>query len=219
MAAAPIDHLVAGARITPAAHDRHPLALFGVAPDGPLELSCLVLDQSAHDRHVRPAQRPVLELGRKRAVARIVAGDDDQAGRALVEPVDDARTRHAPDERPATAAAQQRVHQRAGVVAGRRVDDHARRLVDDRQVVVLVNDLEWNRLRRGFGYVSLRDLELHDVARHHAVRRVGGLAVDPHEVALDQARGGRPAQVLRRARRESGPAARPRLSRSGGWSF
>ena len=40
------------------------------------------------------------------------------------------------------AAAEQGVDERAVGVAGRRVDDEARRLVDDQQVVVLVDDVD-----------------------------------------------------------------------------
>ena len=59
------------------------------------------------------------------------------------------------------------------------------------------DDLERNRLGCDLGYVCLRDLEFHDVTGRDAIRGIGGVAVDPHEVTLDQARGGRPAQVLR----------------------
>lgn len=47
---------------------------------------------------------------------------------------------------------EQRVHQRAGVAAGGRVDDHADRLVvDDDELVVLVKDIERDVLRLGIG--------------------------------------------------------------------
>src|SRR5260370_7437375 len=72
MAAATLDHLVAGARVTTAAHHCHPLALLGVAPDGSLELPRIVLDQSPHDRHVGSAERAVFELLRKCSMAPIV---------------------------------------------------------------------------------------------------------------------------------------------------
>ena len=58
-------------------------------------------------------------------------GDDEQAGRVLVEPMDDAGPLHAADPREARAAmADQRIDQRAVGMARRRVDDEARRLVD-----------------------------------------------------------------------------------------
>src|SRR5258708_7628549 len=112
MAAATLDLLIAGARVTSAAHHCHPLALLGVAPDGSLELPRIVLDESPHDRHVGPAERAVFELRRKCSMARIVAGDDEPARRALVEPVHAPRTRHASDPGPAAAPAQQGVYHR-----------------------------------------------------------------------------------------------------------
>jgi hypothetical protein len=45
----------------------------------------------------------------------------------------------------------ERVDQRAGARAGGRVDDKPGRLVDDDQLVVLVNDIERNRLGRRCG--------------------------------------------------------------------
>ena len=70
-------------------------------------------------------------------------GDDEQAGRVLVEPVDDAGPLDPADPRQARAAmADQRVDQRAVGVARRRMDDEARRLVDDDEMVVLVDDVE-----------------------------------------------------------------------------
>ena len=77
------------------------------------------------------------------------------------------------------------------------VHDHARRFVDHREVVVFVDDVERNRLCDGFCDIGLWDLEIDDIAGYHAVRGIGRLSVDPYQVALDQARGGRPAEVLR----------------------
>ena len=81
-------------------------------------------------------------------------------------------------------------------MARRRVDDHPGRLVYDGDVFVFVNDVERDRLRRGLGDVRLGDLELHHIAGRHPVRGIGRLAVDVNEVALDQARGGRAAEVV-----------------------
>ena len=51
----------------------------------------------------------------------VVLGDDQQAAGVLVEPVDDARPLHAADARQAVAAmGDQRVDQRAGLMAGGR---------------------------------------------------------------------------------------------------
>ena len=66
----------------------------------------------------------------------VVAGDDHQAGGVAVEPVDD------PGALGLAAAEQvaERVHEGVAAVAGRRVDDEAGGLVDDRQALVDVHE-------------------------------------------------------------------------------
>jgi hypothetical protein len=86
--------------------------------------------------------------------------------------------------------------QGSGVVAGRRVDDHPRWFVDDRDVLVLIDDLQGDLLASRFDNVCLGDLELDDVPGRHPVGRVGRVPVDNDQVTLDQACGGGPAQVV-----------------------
>ena len=136
-------------------------------------------------------------------MAGVVSRDDDQARRSLVEPVDDARTRFAAGRRPASAATEQRVHKRAGVVARCGVHDHSRRLVDHQKVFVLEDDLQRDCLGHRDGHVRLRDLELDDVAGRDSVRGIGRLAIDRDQVALDEPGRGRAAQVVRVVRDET----------------
>ena len=78
------------------------------------------------------------ELRGQRLVRLVVLGDHHQPGGVLVEPVHDARPLDAADAGKAGAAmGDQRVDQRAGLVAGGRMHDQAFRLVDDDDVVVL----------------------------------------------------------------------------------
>ena len=80
----------------------------------------------------------------------VVLGDHHQPGRVLVEPVHDAGPAHPADAGQAGAAmGDQRVDQRAGLVAGRRMHHEALRLVDDDDVVVLVDDIERDILALG----------------------------------------------------------------------
>jgi hypothetical protein len=76
------------------------------------------------------------------------------------------------------------------------VHDHAGRLVDDGDVLVLEYDVERDRLRGNVGDVGLRDLELDDVASGYPVSGISRLAVDLNQVALDQACGRGPAEVF-----------------------
>ena len=90
----------------------------------------------------------------------VVLGDHHQACRVLVEPVHDARPADAADAGKAGAAmGNQRVDQRAALVAGGRMHDQPFWLVDDDDVVVLIDNVERDilahRLRRnGFGNVD-----------------------------------------------------------------
>jgi hypothetical protein len=88
------------------------------------------------------------------------------------------------------------MYQRARVMAGRRVHDHSGGLVDDGEIVILVHNLQRYVLGGRVADIGLGYLELHHVAHGDAVRRIGGVAVDAHEVALDEARRCRAAEVL-----------------------
>ena len=136
-------------------------------------------------------------------MAGVVARHDDQAGRALVEPVHYPRSHLTAGRRPTSAAAEQRVNERARMVAGRRVNHHPGRLVDDEQVFIFIHDFERNRLRHGHRRVSLGNLDLDDVSGRHSIRGIGSLAVDPDQATLDEPRGGRPAQIVRVIRDEA----------------
>ena len=103
--------------------------------------------QAPDERHVFLLDLAIVELPRQLAVRRVVLGDDHDAGRAAVEPVDDAGPQFAADAAQVVDVVQQRVDQRAVRVARRRVHHHAGRLVDDDDVGVLEEDVERQRLR------------------------------------------------------------------------
>ncbi len=75
------------------------------------------------------------------------------------------------------------------------MDDHSGRLIDDQQVFVLVDDLERDVFGLGVRCIGLRDFELDHVAGGDSIRGIGRLAIHCDEVALDQSRSGRAAEV------------------------
>src|SRR5690606_15042537 len=78
------------------------------------------------------------KLGGEMAVGRIVLGGDQNTAGVLVEAVHDPRPTDAADAREGVAAMiDQRVDERAGPVAGARVDNEAGRLGDDDDVEIL----------------------------------------------------------------------------------
>ena len=116
------------------------------------------------------------------------AGDDEQPRRVAVEAVH--------DPGPALVApggdAGERLRQRPRRVPARGMDDDARGLVDDEQVVVLVADRERGRRGIGLGRRGRRDLDRHRLARAHPVALGDQRAVDAHRAVLDQPLGLRP---------------------------
>ena len=143
-------------------------------------------------------------------------GDDQQPGRVLVEPVDDARPPDPADARQARAAmADQRVDERARRMARRRMDDEPRRLVDDDQMLVLEDDVERHVLAGERRILRRRRLEGDPRALGEpASRDRGRRAVDaalrrPRSAPSAGCATGRSAARRRRGR-GNGRAARPR---------
>ena len=99
----------------------------------------------------------------------IVLGDHHQPGGILVQPVDDAGPLDAADPGQAGAAMRdQRVHQGPGFVPGGGMHHEAGRLVEDDDIVVLVDDVERDRLglrlgRGRFGHVDCDRVAAGDV--------------------------------------------------------
>ena len=92
----------------------------------------------------------------------IVLGDHQKAAGVLVQPVDDAGARIAAGEllRQLRIPPQQGVDHRSGGIAGGGVNHHSGRLVDHQHGVVLIENREVERLRRGFRGALLRQVDL-----------------------------------------------------------
>jgi hypothetical protein len=97
---------------------------------------------------VRPADGPGGQLSGERIVGTPTFGQDEEAGRALVEAVDDARTASPAHAGDPGNVSQYRSSERPSAIARTGVHDHPGRLVDDEQVLVLVHDDQIPRLRR-----------------------------------------------------------------------
>ena len=118
---------------------RHLLPVARIAPDRRIDAPSR-LHHAPDERDVFLLDLAIVKLPRQFFVRRVVLGDDHQAGRAAIEPMHDARPLLAADAAQIVNLMEERVHQRAARVPGRRVNDHARRLVDDDEVRILVED-------------------------------------------------------------------------------
>ena len=83
---------------------------------------------------------------------------------------------------------EQRVDERAGLRAVPRMRNHSGRLVDDENVRVFVDDVEFDCLGRRDQFVSRRNLEHQYVARFEQPARFRGCAVDQDAATPSAAR-------------------------------
>src|SRR5699024_762330 len=90
-----------------------------------------------------------LDLLGEREMRGVVLRDNQQSARVLIDAVYDSRADDAVYARQVANVPEQSVYKRAVRIAGRGVDDHALRLVDDQQVGVLIHDIERYVLRLG----------------------------------------------------------------------
>ena len=130
-------------------------------------------------------------------MGRLGLGNDEDACRALVDPVHDPGAFNTADTgQLSSAMIQQGVHKRALPAAGRGMDRHTGRLVQQNEVLVLEKYIERNvfRLRRRWHRVW--HVEVVGIARRHArLRVVGGLAIEADRAFLDQGFRARPRKL------------------------
>jgi hypothetical protein len=165
-AACPRGHLLPVGRITP---DRRVDAAPG-------------LDEAPDERDVFLVHFAVFELPRQLLVCAIGLRDDHHTRRAPVEPVNDPGPHFAADPAQILHVMEQRVDERAGAVAGGRVHDHSRRLVEDDEVFIFVDETERQRLGLGSRGGRGRHVDFIDLAcpdrragpEHRRARRTAG---------------------------------------------
>ena len=117
----------------------------------------------------------------------VVFGDEQQARRVPVEPVDDSRPQHAADAGQVDAVGEQRVHKCMPRVARRRMHGQAGRLIDNQQVVVFIDDAQGDCFRLDVEGQRRWDSYLNLVAGPKQGGRLGATSVDRYESLVDEA--------------------------------
>src|SRR5687768_7304574 len=112
--------------------------------------------------------------------------DEEESRRVLVEPVDDARTVLARFGGQRTASALQRIRESTGPVTRRWMHDHARRLVDDHDVVVLVHDAQRDLLGQHLAAGWRRNLDVDPLADARPIPGPLAPSLDHHQAVGDQ---------------------------------
>jgi hypothetical protein len=148
-------------------------------PVAPLDGQFARVRTPAAECDIHLADLVAAELAGQAAVGGIVLGNHHNAGGVPVQPVYDPGAPHPADSGKIPAMVQQRVHQGAVGVAGRRVDHQARGLVDDQQVGVLVQHGQRQGLGAGLGIGKRRLAYLHPFAGPDPVS--GPLAAAVHK--------------------------------------
>ena len=153
---------IAGHRgFSAAAHHGHGLAVAGIAADGALDLALARLRDAPDDREIGALDPACREIGGERGVRTLGLGDDHEAARILVEPVHDPRPPHAAYPREALAAVREEgIDEGAVGISGSGMNDEARGLVEHQQRLILVADVQRDRLclRRGIDGRRKRNL-------------------------------------------------------------
>ena len=164
---------------------RHLLPIRRVAADRRVDPPPGV-DLAPHERDVLLLDLAFAKLSRELFVRGVVLGHHHQAGRAAVEPMDDARPLLAADAAEIVDVVEQRIDERAARVAGGGMDDHARRLVDDDEIVVLIQDGQRQRFGLRLGFDRLGDRHGHVLAGSHRLVRLDGASLEQDVALLDQ---------------------------------
>ena len=160
--------------------------------DRRIDGAALAVRHAPDEGHIAAPHRAgaavVGELLGQRFVRAVVLGRHHQPGGVLVEPVHDARAPTPPmPERLGAAMGDQRVDQRAGLVAGGGMHHQALRLVDDDDVVVLKDDIERDILALGLGGDGLRHVDCDRIAGGDMISGVAdGGAFDGDGTGEDQ---------------------------------
>ena len=177
------------------------------------------VDDAMGKRQVSALGGMRLELGGKAVMGTIGFRNDQQARRVLVDPVDDSGTLLSSDTRQGVAAmGQQGVDQCAIGRSGRGMDNHARGLVDDDQVVVLMGDNKGNRLGTSLDWFGIGNGDQVILPLGHAGLAVAHDAARAADRALgDQAGQARPRQGRRLWYRQCKRLIKPvgRIGRNG----
>ena len=158
-----------------------------VLADGHVDHVRQQLRHPVRDGHVGLLDAAVLELPRQPPMRLIALGHQHDAGGVAVEAVQDPRPPVAVDRAPLLAVVNQPVDERPVPPAARGVDDQVGLLVQRQEVLVLVNDVQRDRLGNQLVDRLRRRDHLDLVAALELVARLGGLAVDLHEVEVDEA--------------------------------
>jgi hypothetical protein len=181
MPAKTADDPVPGASVLALGHGSHPLSIRSITSYGDLDDALWRLDLPTHQGEIGFLHFAIPELLLERFQDGLALGDDECSGGVLVEAMYDACAILWPDFTDRRVVSQQRVNQCSVGVTWAWVYDHTRGLIDYKEVFILVDDVERDRLRMDDGRRLLwRQSDGHFLARLHPVGRLARMTVYGH---------------------------------------
>jgi hypothetical protein len=135
------------------------------------------------------------ELFGQSAVGGIVFGHQEDAAGEAVQAMHDTGPKFAAGRGERSEAVQQSVDEGSGVNSGSGVHHHAGGLVDGREIVILIQDLERDIFRDSLEGALPGGLNGDLFTPAEEMGRAPGLAVDPHAADLDPFLQARPAEL------------------------
>jgi len=166
--------------------DRNPLPVFGMPSDIPSDAAFFLRHSAANNAQISLFHFPGFELPLEFPIGLRGAGDHHDAGRSLVQPVNDARPPLLPHSRDFRKTKKESIRQGAASHPGPGVDDHAAGLLDDDDLVILEEDVQryFFRLKRLRPFDFIVDFD--PVTFFQLIRRFRWPAVDPDLPFVDQ---------------------------------
>jgi len=142
----------------------HFFAVFRMASHGQNNLAACAFNVSPAKRDIFLIHVMLFKLRGEPAVRLVGLGGNDQAGRFLVQPVDDARPDHPADAGKVVAMKKQRIDEGLIRIPRRGMNDHARRFIDDNNGSVFINDIQRDILRNRNGIDGRLQVKLYDIS-------------------------------------------------------
>ena len=157
--------------------DPHAPAVVGVSADGRVDLTLTGSDNPRRQGTIVTAGGARRDLKLEMFSGIVVESDNHETGCVFVEAMHNARPIGATHRGGSREPCHQRVGERPGAVARRRMDDQSGRFIDDRQVGILIDDRKWHLFglrRQGRSARATSPL-----TRSPAASRIDGLTATP----------------------------------------
>jgi len=164
----------------------HARAALGIAGNGTIDLSRVPRQAAVYQGNVCLAYGARAELLAKNTVSGVIARDEDRSGGAPVEAMDNSGAKIPTDRGEGAEVMEERVYEGAAAGSGSGVNDHARGLIHDGDIFVLVKNVEGDLFRSGAQGRAREDFYVDHISGHYALCRPHEAAAEANAAFVDQ---------------------------------